>query len=234
MLRTDSYGLGCLVCDGQIGEGQLFCGECEPDTCFKCRSSSIKINHNEVKCSHGCTYSVHEWVSHKIYTAFLNGTTEEKIKYLGPNIELIFPENVDVTVHYNKPTPREEYVYGVHYTPNPEGFRNGVDRSKVEERINRGGNIRHNAVYAWPFKKEKMGTSLSPDYVYFEAPRNGVHVSSYRVLNYATGHQYGDSLTIPREKYDSNLVFTVDELVKTCEKHGKPVQTNVLNKSLLQ
>lgn len=222
----------CLLCETTHKTNETgLCEYCRPETCATCSVDSISFINGEFKCSHGCQYDVHEYITRKIYTTLLNGSWKEKLELAGKHIEYIISTPETITVHSCRPDSVDtNSVLGIHYTPNPdqladEGFDCSLERENNQKYYS--NTIRETAAYAWPYKPEFTEDELSwqTDYVFFEIPKDNVFVSSYRFLDFIQG---SGKWSLPLEKYDEELTFTPDQLFEICNKKSRPADPSTL------
>lgn len=199
----------CICCgEFKNAEEISFCNFCNPDTCYNCQSSDVYIDKDSnclddiyVKCSHGCSLNIMEYINKKHFTVFLNGKTKNKVRLLGKIIEIIIPQNTSIRVVEQKPKNITEKIVGVHHTNNKkEILEEGFNYSLAEEdRIP----IRNKAAYAYT-NEQKIDTR---EKVYFIIPKNKSRISSQRILNFIGKKEN----QFPKEKYEE-LIITPEEL----------------------
>jgi len=230
MTTTEQETSPCWLCRS-VQTTNVFCGECTPQTCYNCSSSHVYIEERAVRCSHGCEYSIGEYTSHHLYTAILNASPVETLTYAGERVEIIIPNGTPITVHRDlpdEPTVSDDHILTTHCTQNAdEIFRDGIKYPPHDVATNRAdrytGTVRDNALWAWPYTPDYVTDNLSWDTseeVFLEVPENKVRVSSYRFIDMVS--KDGQDLTIPVEKYDEALTFTVDQFRTAVRKHNQP------------
>ncbi|WP_338739947.1 hypothetical protein [Haloplanus salilacus] len=225
----------CLCCRTPVPEGTL-CAYCYPETCYDCPASDGVLDGDEWRCSHGCRYSVHEYVRKKRFTALLNYPPAKTLSYAGPRVEVIVPTGTPVRVHRTRPVdPADGWVAVVHYARS-ERLKERILATGIEypphahdrDRASRfEGTIRENAVFAWPhdpaYTDERF--DWDPDArLFLTVPERRVVVSSYRFLERVGADEYG----VPVEKYDAEVTFTLDALREACRRFERPVDPSQL------
>lgn len=224
----------------------VLCDFCKPNGCVKCSVSGVYYDEESLnfKCSHGCSFSVDEYVQRKLKTIILNGTSTEKIAFGGYRVEMIVPDGTPVKVHEKHPTSVDSSkIIGIHCTKNKEKIlehgikypphnhdRDDIGPDKTKNETVFKGTIRENAIYAWPHKlsyfKEDIGWPGEP--VFIEVPREKVAMSSYRYYRMAGGNEDWGGITFPVEKYVKYLTFSPSQVKSACAETGKPFNPNVL------
>jgi hypothetical protein len=230
MPTTDTRPV-CQCCRRPIPKGTL-CDYCWPETCYDCPASDGVFDGEEWRCSHGCRYSVHEYVRKKRYTALLNYPPAETLSYAGPRVEVIVPTGTPIRTHRVRPTDLEDTVATVHYTRSEELKERILARGVAypphdhdRERAERfDGTIRENAVFAWPHEPayaDEQFDWASETRLFLEVPEERVVVSSYRFLEFVGADgEYG----IPVEKYDTEVTFSLEALREACRRFDRPVE----------
>jgi len=219
-----------LLCQTAATQG-VFCKWCTPDTCLNCTASHVRVTKESVTCSHGCETPLHEYTAQKLFTVILNAPRIERLTYAGPRVELIIPNGTQVTAHATRPDPAEipdDHIVAPHYSRTAdEILETGVSYPPHERTPNHTetytGTVRDRALFAWPYTPEYVDAQLSwpDDNVFFEIPEHAVHVSSYRFLDMVVDD---DTVpyTVPTDKYNRELTFTVTELRNAVETHNRP------------
>lgn len=208
----------CEVCKSVlVSDGELFCSECYPDTCYKCSSSSVSLDNDTVSCSHGCQYDVWTYISHSVYTTLLNGSWRERLRLAGNHIEYIISDPSVISISQTKPSKRDGFLRGIHFTPNPSAVCSGYDIQYQED--HRSG-IRDESAYAWPYTKERACLMWGDtSCVWFQMPENEVVVSSYRFFDWIGGT---GRWSIPQKHYTESLTFTPNQLFTIVSEESRP------------
>lgn len=223
----------CLLCGTvQDLDDYRFCNSCHPPTCINCHVSAVHYGdeHNTYKCSHGCEFTVTEYMKHRLYTILLNGSWREKLAVAGDLVEYVIPNPETITVHECPPESIPDgSILGTHFTDDKNNIlKHGVSEEELEPPAERlEGTIRDGAAYAWPYTVEFAEAALSwmNTPVVFEIPRDEVYVSSYRFLrNCSNETKYG----IPPAKYKSELTFTPTQLLESCMARNQPAAPETL------
>jgi hypothetical protein len=230
MPTTDERSV-CPCCRKPDHEGTL-CEHCWPETCYDCPASDGVFDGDEWRCSHGCRYSVSEYVRKRRFTALLNDPPAKTLSYAGVRVEVVVPEGTPVSTHRTRPVDLADgRIATVHYARSERLkeriLANGVEyppHGHDRDRADRfEGTVRENAVFAWPhepaYADERFG--WNPDArLFLEVPANRVVISSYRFLELVGGD--GEN-AVPVERYDTDVTFTVDALRAACRRFDRPV-----------
>lgn len=217
----------CLLCETvEVNNQPVLCSYCYPDSCVNCHVDDVHYDDGEFKCSHGCTYDIHEYVTRKLYTVILNGSWQDKLALAGKRVEYIIPNTDEITVYSEPPqSVAEGAVLGTHYTDSQELIETGDYCPEGYDGAERfDGTLREDAAYAWPFPPEYTEEQFewNREYVVFEVPQEEVYVSSYRFIDWVadTDAKY----TVPVSKYKAELTFTPEQLRTVCRERNRPAQ----------
>lgn len=230
--QTTEQSHVCRFCQAVTTTGVL-CDHCQPETCLDCPASHVYFNTEDRQwhCSHGCSYTIDEYIQKRLFTVILNAPPAETLSYAGKRVEVIIPEGTPVTPYRTRSAAEpvdDGCILTTHYTPDADALvTNGVTYPQPEtaretpERFH--GTVREDALYAWPHTPGYTATEFSwdrHDLVFLEVPTDDVRISSYRFLNVVTDRD--DPYTVPVEKYDPELTFTPAQLYDACNTYNRP------------
>lgn len=228
----------CKMCYAASTDDEThLCSFCRPNECLDCEASYVYYTDGYFRCSHGCEYSVNEYMSKRFLTEILNSPPHRKLAFGGPRIECIIPEGTDIVTHEQPVSTRNDSITLIHYTEHKKKILNNGfkfpphSHCKTKESNNSEDlSIRKNAAYAWPYKSEVCENKLSWEhpFIFLEVPEENVRVSSYTFLESVSENHSEHKYTIPLEKYESELVFEPKVLRKACSEFGRPVEREQL------
>lgn len=202
------------------------CNYCKPNSCTNCHVSDVNYTNDTFKCSHGCEYSLSEYITRRVYTILLNSDWKQKLSIAGERVEYIIPNTESIQIHSNIPNHIDQRnVLAVHYTEDIDS----IQTQQYNPKYNNNNpiyseTIRENAAYAWPYKPTYTESLFNWDkeYVIFEVPTSEVYVSSYSFLDWVSNSN--DKFTIPLSKYKSELTFSPEQLKYTCDLMNRPTR----------
>lgn len=235
-MPTTDAGSKCLCCRTPDPEGTL-CAHCRPETWYDCPASAGVFDGEEWRCSHGCRYSVHEYVRKKRFTALLNHPPAKTLSYAGLRVEVIIPTGTPVRASRTRPVDLADgWVATLHYARS-ERLKERILATGIEypphahDRDRAGrfeGTVRENALFAWPHVPAYADDCFdwpSDAHLFLAVPERRVVVSSYRFLELVGGD---DEYAVPVEHYDTDVTFTLDALRGACRRFGRPVDPSRL------